>query len=270
MPLDVTASRIAPELFQGVQGVVHLAALDENRCREDPQAALEVNGLGTLKLLAAARAAGVERFIYLSTAHVYGAPLQGVITEQTLPRPVHPYAISHRVAEDMVLTAQDQGLLTGIVLRLSNGLGPPVRPEVDRWTLLVNDLCRQAVTTGKLLLHSTGKQMRDFVTLLDVCRAVDHLLILPAEKCADGLFNLGGECALTISEMARRIADRCQEVLGVKPQIHLSPSAQDQESNELEYCIDKLKSTGFELHGKIDAEIDDTLVFCREAFGFGK
>ena len=268
--LDVTAPRISPELFRGVQGVVHLAAINEIQCREDPHAAMEVNSVGTLKVLAAAQEAGVKRFIYLSTAHVYGAPLQGTITEQTLPRPVHPYAISHRVAEDMVLAAHDQKLLTGIVLRLSNALGPPVQPEVDRWTLLVNNLCRQAATTGELLLRSTGKQVRDFVTLLDVCRAVDHLLNLPAENCADSLFNLGGQCAMTIIEMARRIADRCQEVLGVKPQIQLPPSAQEQASNDLDYRIDKLKSTGFELRGNIDAEIDDTLLFCREALGLAK
>ena len=251
----------------GVDTVIHLAALNEIDCAQDARAALEVNGMGTLRLLQAAQAAGVRRFIYFSTAHVYGAPLVGSISEQTVPRPIHPYAITHKVAEDFVLAARDQGKIDGIVLRLSNGFGAPIAAEVNRWTLLVNDLCRQAVTTGKLVLRSNGLQQRDFITLQDAARCVAHVMALPKSGYGDGLFNLGGECSRSIYEMTQLVAVRCQAVLGFTPLIErVEPQPGDQ-SPTLDYSIAKLKAMGFSLQGRFEDEIDATLSLCQKAFG---
>lgn len=267
VPLDLLSQDDLNSACRGVRYVIHLAALNEIDSLANPEAALSVNGLGSLKLLEAAKQAGVERFIYFSTAHVYGTPLAGVITEQSLPRPNHPYAITHRVAEDFVLAAHDQKAIQGIVLRLSNGFGAPASVSANRWTLIANDLCRQAVTTGKLVLKSSGLQWRDFITLSDVVRSVQHLLNLPAAACQDGLFNLGGECALRIINLAQHIARRASSFLGFTPPIQRPEPGPNQTFQPLEYRIDKLKSTGFTLSRNIDEEIDATLHFCQEVFG---
>lgn len=251
----------------GITGIVHLAALNEHDCVADPQRALQVNGLGTLKLLQAAQRCGVGKFVYFSTAHVYGAPLAGTVTESTLPRPSHPYAITHHVAEDFVLAARDQRVIDGMVVRMSNGFGAPARPGVNRWTLIVNDLCRQAVSNRKLVLRSSGIQLRDFVTLGDAARAVEHLLRLPSATASDGLFNLGGECVMSMAALTERIADRCQAVLGFRPPVQKPAPAPDERAAALDYRIDKLKQTGFELKGSMDTEIDATLRLCQDAFG---
>jgi len=146
----------------GMTAIVHLAAPNEIVSLANPEEALRVTAMGTLNMLSAAYRAGVERFIFFSTAHVYGAPLVGLITERTLPRPVHPYAIAHRSAEDFVLAWNDEGKIEGVVLRLSNALGAPATPEMDRWTLASNDFCRQAVLQRRLVLKSPGLQWRDF------------------------------------------------------------------------------------------------------------
>ena len=264
---DLTSEEDLNSACTGVRYIVHLAALNEIESSTNPELALTINGLGSLSLLRAAEKAGVERFIYFSTAHVYGAPLQGLITEKTLPRPVHPYAITHKTAEDFVLAAHDRKALTGIVLRFSNGFGVPMRPNVDRWTLLVNDLCRQAVTIRRLVLRSAGSQKRDFVTLLDVSRTVSHFLSLPVDQCDDGLFNLGGECSLRIIDMVELISKRCHKVLGFKPEIIRPVLLPDEPPPVLDYCIEKLKSTGFVLNKNMNAEIDATLLFCQDEFG---
>ena len=266
VPLDLLSQEDLNAACRGVRYVIHLAALNEIESLANPEEALRINGLGSVKLLEAAKRAGVERFIYFSTAHVYGAPLVGIITEESLPRPHHPYAITHKVAEDFVLAAHDQKTIQGIVLRLSNGFGAPAA-NVNRWTLIVNDLCRQAVTTGKLVLKSSGLQWRDFITLTDVARSVQHLLNLPASACQDGLFNLGGECSLQIITLAQRIADRASRVLGFTPPIQRPEPGPTESFQPLEYRIDKLKSTGFTLNRNIDEEIDATLHFCKEVFG---
>jgi UDP-glucose 4-epimerase len=256
---------------KGVYCIIHLAAMNEIDCAKDPEKGLAVNGLGTLRLIRMAETEGVERFVYISTAHVYGAPLQGIITEDTLPRPVHPYAITHRVAEDFVFSALSRRSMQGIVIRLSNALGSPVHPSVNRWSLVANDLCRQVVTTGKIQLHSPGVQKRDFVPLVDVCAAIRHFIELPGAKLGNGLFNLGGEHSLRIMDLAEIIAERTQEIFGFKPPI-IRPSLESGEGMEssLIYSIDKLKSTGFRLEGNIKNAIDETLLFCAKYFGDGK
>lgn len=267
VPMDLMADEDLAAACAGVSCVVHLAALNENDSASDPEQALLVNALGALKLLRAAEHAGVERFIYFSTAHVYGAPLTGTITEKTVPRPAHPYATTHRAAEDFVLAAHDRRVLTGIVVRLSNGFGAPAHPEVNRWTLLANDLCRQAVATGALQLRSSGLQQRDFITLSDVGRAVDHLIALPADICGDGLFNLGGESPLRIIDLTEQIAVRCNTVLGFIPPILRPEPLPQEESLPLDFRIDKLTRTGFSLEGDFAGEIDATLRLCQQAFG---
>lgn len=263
--LDWESVSSLSQACQGVDCVVHLAAMNEIESARDEVGALQMNGLASLRLLEAARAVGVARFIYFSTAHVYGAPLQGDIDETTLPRPVHPYAITHKVAEDFVLAAHDRKQIEGVVIRLSNGFGAPVSPSIDRWTLLVNDLCRQAATSGTLRLNSAGLQLRDFITLGDVARAVNHLIQLEVGQLADGLFNLGGGKAISIFHMAERIAARWQAMTGSEIPI-LRPAWDGVPPPELNYRCDKLAGTGFKLNSEFDREIDGTLELCLRAF----
>ena len=263
--LDWVSTEALTEACRGVDCIIHLAAMNEVESARDPVGALEINGLASLRMLEAAKVAGVRRFVYFSTAHVYGAPLKGNIDETSLPRPVHPYAITHKVAEDFVLAAHDQKQIEGVVIRLSNGFGAPVTPDVNRWTLLVNDLCRQAAISGELRLNSAGSQLRDFITLADVARAVNHLLELDARQLADGLFNLGGGKVMSILEMTERIAARWRVLTG--RDITLVRSAGDGvPPPALNYCCDKLAATGFTLTGQVDREIDDTLHLCLRAF----
>lgn len=262
IPFDLLKPETFESALKNVRTVVHLAAMNEAECRNDPAKAVEVNILGALRLLNVAIDAGVERFIYFSTAHVYGAPLAGHITEASLPRPVHPYAITHHAAEEFVLAAGDKGSIQGIVLRQSNGFGVPAHQGANCWMLVVNDLCMQAVRDKKLVLRSSGIQQRDFITLDDAGRAVHHFLNLSREDLADGLFNLGGECSMTMLAMAQRIIKCCHEMLGYEPQLVRPQPSSDEVSLDLDYDIGKLKRTGFELGGNMDEEIKQTLKMC--------
>lgn len=253
-------------VLEGVGAVVHLAAANEIFCAADPAASIEPNVTAVVRLLEAARIAKVRRLLYMSTAHVYGAPLEGTIDEARLPRPIHPYAITHRAAEDFVLAAHDQRWLDGIVMRLSNGFGAPADPAVDRWSLLVNDLCRQAVVERRLVMRSSGLQRRDFVTLTDVARAVGHLLALPRTELGGGLFNVGGAYAPTVHEMACLVAERAKVVLGGEIAVERPEPRPGETPAPLDYRIDRLLVTGFMLSGDVGGEIDATLRLCRDAF----
>ncbi|MBI3793269.1 MAG: SDR family oxidoreductase, partial [Nitrospinae bacterium] len=143
---DISSDESLFEACRGVDSILHMAAMNDAECARDPVGALECNGVGSVRLLEAAKKQNVSRFIYPSTAHVYGVPLEGRVEETMLCRPRHPYATSHKAAEDAVLAAHDDVKIIGLVLRLSNGFGAPAHRDVNCWALLVNDLCRQAVT----------------------------------------------------------------------------------------------------------------------------
>jgi UDP-glucose 4-epimerase len=263
--LDITDAANCARACRGVAAVVHLAALNENDCAADPLAAALVNGVGTWRLLHAAVQQGVKKFIFFSTARVYGEPLAGELTERTLPRPAHPYASSHRCGEDAVLEAHDRRRLTGVVVRLSNGVGAPADPASNRWTLLANDLCRQAVRDRRLVLRSSGLALRDFIPLADVCAAVRHLLALERDALGDGIFNLGAGTSSRVLDMAELIAARCEAVLGYRPALERPAPAPGETAAPLDYRIDKILATGYRPAGRMADEIDATLRLCAAA-----
>lgn len=257
--MDVLSPNALQAAMVGVHAVVHLAAMPDIECVADPGKAVLTNTMGTLNVLQAAIAAGVERFLYVSTIHVYGTPLIGHISEATLPRPVYPYAITHHAAEDFVLSAHDQKKITGIVVRQANGFGVPTHPDVDCWMLLVNDLCCQAVRTRRMVLRSTGLQLRNFITMQDAGRGIKHLLELPQADCGNGLFNNGGNKSLSVLEMAQQVARQCQASLGFLPTLEHPVAKVDEQMPILDYDATKLRQTGFTLIGDPASEISRIL-----------
>ena len=255
------------DIMCGVDVVIHASGMNAQDCENDPDMAFQVNGVATSNLLMAAIKQKVGRFIYLSTIHVYGSPLAGRITEDSPTKASHPYATSHLAGEDAVLTESKKGNINGIVVRLSNAFGPPVYNDANCWMLLVNDLCRQAVVNRSLVMTSSGKQRRDFVTLFDVVRAISHLLHLPKEQLEDGVFNVGGNWTPCIIDMARLIQSRCSDVLDFVPEIIRPEPSSCKSAFDLEYRIDKLLSTGFSLTGCVNDEVDITLLLCQDVFG---
>jgi UDP-glucose 4-epimerase len=248
-----------------IDTIVHTAGLNDAECMKDPVAALEVNAVNTARLMEAAKLAGVKRVIYISTIHVYGHNLIGQIDESALTQSRHPYATSHRAAEDVVLSFSNFNL-EGIILRLSNGFGVPAHPAVNVWTLLINELCRQAVTLRSMTLHSAGLQYRDFITLEDVSRVVIHMIGLPKSKISGGIFNVGSGKSTQIIAMAKLIQIRCTELLGYTPKIHHPPPDIDDKIFNFDYKIDKLIETGFYLTGNQELEIDNILQMCNDFF----
>ena len=255
------------QICSNVDAIVHMAGMNAQDCATDPVAALELNAVATARLLQAAVRQGVKRFINLSTAHVYdGSPLTAAITEETYPASLHPYAASNLAGEDVVRAANQRGDIKGIVMRLSNAYGMPAHKDVNCWMLLVNDLCRQAVTTKRMVLKSSGLQRRNFVPLHDVCRAIDHLLHLPVQALVMDVFNVGGEWSPPVWEMAHLIQERCNVVLGFKPELTRIPPQTGKTVTELNYRFDALRQTGFQLNTNKVEEIDRLLNFCKASF----
>jgi UDP-glucose 4-epimerase len=265
--IDWCDSRALELSCNGVDVVIQAAGMNAQECATDPVAALEFNGVSTARLVAAANRVGVQRFIYLSTAHVYGSPLVGTITEETCPRNLHPYASSHLAGEQAVLSANQRGQIEGIVLRLSNAFGAPVHKDVNCWMLLVNDLCKQAVQTRKLVLQTSGLQQLDFIGITEVCQVAERLAVgdgLSKQLC---IFNLGSGVSQSVLAMAQSIQQRCAPVLGFEPVLERVQVEADEPPRMLSYRIDNLAALGSKSEFlENSAEIDSLLRFCQSTF----
>jgi UDP-glucose 4-epimerase len=244
--------------------IIHLAALNEIDSMKDPALALEVNTQGTYKLLNIANRKKIDRFMYFSTFHVYGETSGSVITEKTPTRPFHPYAITHRAAEDLVSFFNHYHKMKTLIFRLSNGYGYPMDMDINRWTLVFNDLCKQAITSSRIILKSSGKQHRDFISLHDVARAVCYFLFVVPDKWDDGLYNLGGNCSMSILDVANKTSDVYKtkykkEILEIK-------TGQDDSGSitpkPVKYSIEKIAKAGFTLKGDMISEIERTMYVC--------
>ena len=262
--LDVLDAADIARSCKGVSAVVHLAALNDRQAADDPELAEAVSGRGTHALINAAIENHVQRFIFMSTAHVYSSPLQGVITESTLTTNQHPYATSHISGERAVAERHDREQFLGIRLRCANGFGYPMSQDVDIWHTLVYDLCKQVVATHKMTLRSSGLQQRNFIAVSDICAAILHFLQLDATRVGDGLFNLGGSSSTTVLEMATVVAARAHAVLGITATIDRPSPSMDESVIPLDYQINKLIATGFVPKNVVTEEIDRLLLMCAE------
>ena len=247
---------------QDVDAVIHLAALNELESQDNHVKALSVNGIGTSRLLEACLSTQVKQFIYFSTFHVYGPSSTQPISENSPTRPVHPYAFTHRIAEDYVNWYSRTSDINTLILRLSNGYGYPMTPDVNRWSLVFNDLCNQAISQKMISLRSSGRQHRDFISLNNVARAVEHFLFAENVNWYDGLFNLGGNCSLAISEVANIISQEYMAIFGMELPIKLGAPDSYETSDEVSYNIDKLLKTGFRLIDNLREEIHRTFDIC--------
>ena len=255
---------------QEVDTIIHLAGMNASACRKNPEKALLLKGVGTQKLLLAAQLNSIKTVIYFSTVHVYSSPLNGDFDERSLPRPSHPYAITHRLAEDLVLEANDKTDIDGIVFRLSNAVGSPVSADADCWTLVVNDLCRQVVCSGEMNLNSNKDVQRDYVSISYISHVLSQLITDDSlsNVLAGRISNMSSGESISLGYLVSLIQGCSQATLGVLPRYKFSAVARDDQdvvtlniSSNLEGVID-LKSSS-----DLPTEINNLLLNCQDWFG---
>jgi len=246
--------------------VIHLAALNEIDSVKYPTEAIEVNINQTRTILEAAIEKSVKKFIYFSTVHVYGKITSSTeLDENTITRPIHPYAITHRAAEDYVNAAHDAGKITGLVVRLSNSFGMPVLPTVNRWTLLVNDICRQATEQNEIKLQSNGCQYRDFITLTDVETAVQFLIDYNLSGTAN-TYNLCSGKSMKVIDMANLVSSVYREMYNESIPVLLPDNSVATVEPFYNFKATNLGKIGFKPRNEFRNELAMLIDFCKQNF----
>jgi UDP-glucose 4-epimerase len=196
---DVTDQAAVATAVSGHDAVVHLAAMvSVPETMEQPGLAEQVNVIGTINVLAAAKAAGVKKVILASSAAVYGEEPRTPTGEEERPRPMSPYAVTKLTMEDYAQLYAHQGLPT-VCLRLFNVYGPGQDPK-SRYAAAIPAFINRALKGETLTIYGDGEQTRDFVYVGDVCRAFELALAKGA-----GCINVASGRSVTINEVARNI-----------------------------------------------------------------
>jgi UDP-glucose 4-epimerase len=244
--------------------VIHTAGMNAPSCADDPAGALIVNGVWSARLAQAALSAGVNKLVYFSTIHVYGAALKGVITEDQPPINLHPYATSHLAGENAFRYTCLSSNTIPVILRLSNMIGPPVHSQVNCWDLFVNNICLEAVKKRTITIKNNANDIRDFLAITELSRAVKGVLFNQRLDKSDAIVNVGSGKVQTLASLAIQVQTLCQELMGYTPQLIAKTQTKTQTTTEDTYTFDcsRLKNLGIEMDTDLSAEITNTLLFC--------
>lgn len=206
----VTADlRHAPldDLVAGVDVVIHAAALAGLvHTSADPGAAWEHNAGVTQRLVAAARGAGVHRFVHVSTSSVYGATAVG--DERQAQRPISVYGHSKRAAEHAVTRIAAEGGLDTVIVRYFSVYGPRQRADMAYHRFIEALLCGRPLT-----VHGDGSQRRSITYVAD---AVAGTLAALRHGQPGEAYNVGGDQSTSVLEAIRLLA----VTIDIEPRLH--------------------------------------------------
>lgn len=268
----ITIYRVNPDIkdtwveaIDGIDFVFHLAAPDAESAGQDPVSAMGAGSKVTWSLMESISLINPRiPIINLSTFHVYGPKAEGIISESTPPKPLHPYAISHFFSETVANFFASQNGVPMVNVRLSNAFGMPFYFDMANWSLVFNDLCMQAATSDRLCLKTAGHQKRNFITLEDTVRALYFLTDHIDDWPEDHIINLGSTFYWSIREVAGLVAERCKALWGKTVEIVVPEDSTLVQPAEFRFDVSRLENMGFSWKNQFVREIDDTLVACRE------
>ena len=195
---ETTISDLADKQFDVV---IHLISLDHHKSESNTNFVSSINIMPTWNLLDKLTKAGLKKFIYFSTIHVYGNLPKEIITEDQKPKPVNTYGLTHLLSENVCNYYNDKTETECINVRLSNSYGSPVFSENNCWWLVINDLCKTTLEQSEIKLLSDGSPQRDFIHIFDICKAIE-ILIEAKDSFNQNIFHLASGETLTILELA--------------------------------------------------------------------
>ena len=185
---DLRDAARVQEAVRGVEVIFHEGAfVSVPQSMEEPQTCFDVNITGTSRLFDLARAAGVRRVVVASSAAIYGDSEALPLVEETLPKPLSPYAVSKRVDEMYAELFTSSFDLEAVALRYFNVYGPRQRPD-SMYAAAVPIFARRLLDRKPVTVFGDGGQTRDLINVHDVVRA--NLIASQHPKAPGQIFNI--------------------------------------------------------------------------------
>ncbi|HLC72277.1 MAG TPA: NAD-dependent epimerase/dehydratase family protein [Candidatus Nanoarchaeia archaeon] len=190
-------------IMEGIEVVFHNAARVTIRDSLDNFLEdAETNLMGTINVIKASVDKKVKKFIFASSMAVYGDK-ESPAKEEDVLKPIVPYGLSKRAAEEYCLYANERYGLNAVILRYFNTYGQ--NQAISSNVGVINSFIDQLLRGESLTIFGDGDQVRDFVHVDDVVRA--NLLVLEKEMEAE-VFNIGTGRGISINELARHLREK--------------------------------------------------------------
>jgi UDP-glucose 4-epimerase len=244
----------------GVEFVFHEAALTSvPRSIEDPLTFAEVNELGTLSVLVAARDAGVRRVVNASSSSVYGDTAE-LPKRETMPNnPKSPYGLSKMAAESYARLFWEIYGLETISLRYFNVYGPR-QNKASTYTAVIPLFVNAILNDRRPVINGSGEISRDFISVFDVVQA--NLLAAKAPAAALGkAYNIGNENPCTLLELVAAI----NRITGKNVQPEIGPARLGDVLHSFASIDAARKALGFEARVPFEEGLRKTVEFYASA-----
>jgi len=204
---DLCDPDVSAQAADGVEVVFHLAALPSvPRSLIDPWGSHDANVNATVRLLQAAKVAGVRRCVFSSSSSVYGDTPTLPKIETMEPMPRSPYAASKLSSEQYVLAYARGGLVEGVALRYFNVFGPRQSP-FSAYAAVIPLFLQAAANGNPVTVFGDGEQTRDFTYVDNVVQANLKAAVAPAELASGWPMNCGAGQRTSLNEMLQVARD---------------------------------------------------------------
>jgi dTDP-glucose 4,6-dehydratase len=250
---DICDPHLVNKVMKNVDCVVHFAAESHvDRSIEDGSVFVKTNVLGTHTLLQSAMEYKIKKFVHISTDEVYGSIKSGSFKETDILTPSSPYS-SSKAGSDLL--AQSYYITYGlpfIITRWTNNFGPYQYPEK-----LIPLFATNLLENKKVPVYGTGTNVRDWIYVLDHCKAVDFVLHSGVEG---EIYNVGGGNEKTNIEITHKIL----EILGNDES--MIEYVKDRPGHDFRYSLNcsKLKELGWEPEYSFEEALEATIKWYTE------
>jgi dTDP-glucose 4,6-dehydratase len=250
---DICDAKLVRDVAKGVDAVINLAASTHvDRSLMEPDEFLRTDVFGVFTLLEAVKDLKIPRLLHISTDEVYGSVERGSSRESDPLRPSNPYSAS-KAGGDLLALAYWQTHRTPVLItRSSNNFGPSQYPEKVIPLFITNALEDKPVP-----LYGDGRNVRDWLYVLDNCTAIDLVL----RRGKDGeVYNIGGGHEVENIVLTRQILH-----LTGKPETLIQP-VRDRPGHDRRYSLDskKVQQLGWAPRHKFGDALAATVAWYRE------
>ena len=250
---DICDASVVDTLVREADVIVNFAAESHvDRSIGNPDDFIKTDIFGCFVLLEAARKYGVQRFVQISTDEVYGSIKNGLFKESDPLMPSSPYSASKAGADRLVYSYHVTYALPVVIPRSSNNFGPYQYPEK-----LISLFVTNALDNQHLPIYGDGKNIRDWLYVLDNCEAIDLIM----EKRKDGeAYNVGAGNEKTNLEITELILENTR-----KPK-SLMTFVEDRKGHDRRYALntDKIQKLGWKPHHEFSQALAETVEWYRD------
>ena len=226
---DICNPKLIDKVVKDVDAIVNMAAETHvDRSIRDPNTFIQNNVMGTFNLLEAVRKHNREaRLVHVSTDEVYGEAVKGSFKEASPLKPSNPYSASKAAADMFVIAYHRTYKLNTIITRCTNNFGPYQFPEK-----LIPKTIIRALRNMPIPIYGSGKNIRDWIYVLDHCEAIDLVL----QKGEPGeIYNISAGNEKSNLEVVRKILQILE-----KPE-ELITFVEDRPGHDFRYSLDSSK-----------------------------